>query len=358
MTYVPMPARVLKLALPVVLAGWAVVAAILPAAASAQVTLANWDAAQQRQVVHAGLMSNLRRSDFGGAERLPGAQADRALAALASLASRDASSADGEPVTLPAVHARSGLVSVTAFDRLVIDQLGLGDVAAHVQRATAAVGLRPPAFYGTEVVARYLGLRYDHPAGTDQLELFPWDPITRAEAAWSLSRVMDDGSWSVQSARQTLMTYALPQMSADQLTALRIAVSRIGYPYVYAGTTDDTADGLAHGGFDCSGFVWRVFKVSGLPWGHRISGRTAAQMAQEIPHRDRLRDDRLRPGDLLFFGTAHFNSTATEANVVHTGIYLGDNWVIHSSGQGVYVLPLRGSWLGDQFSWGRRVLPS
>ena len=165
-----------------------------------------------------------------------------------------------------------------------------------MQRATAAIGLRPPAYYGTEVVARFLGLRYDHPAGTDQLELFPWDPITRAEAAWSLAQVMDDGSWSIASARQALMAYALPRMTADQLTALRIAVSRIGYPYVYAGTTDDTADGLAHGGFDCSGFVWRVFKVSGLPSGRQIGGRTAAQMAQEIPHRDRLRYDQLRPG--------------------------------------------------------------
>jgi cell wall-associated NlpC family hydrolase len=187
--------------------------------------------------------------------------------------------------------------------------------------------------------------------------LFPWDPITRAEAAWSLAQVMDDGSWSVESARETRMTYALPQITADQLSALRIAVSKIGYPYVYAGTTDDTADGLAHGGFDCSGFVWRVFKRSGLPWGREIGGRTAAQMAQEIPHRDRLRYGQLRPGDVLFFGSAHFHSTATEANVIHAGIYLGDNWVIHSSGQGVYVLPLRGSWLGDQFAWGRRVLP-
>jgi cell wall-associated NlpC family hydrolase len=357
MTGVVMPVRVLKLALPVALGAWAVLAAVVPTAASAQVTLGNWDAAQQRQVVHAGLMSNLDGRDFGGAGRLPGAQADRALAALARLASRELARGDGQPVALPAVRAGAGLVSVSAFDRLVVDQLGLADVAAHVQRATAAAGLRPPSYYGTEVVARYLGLRYDHPAGTDQLELFPWDPITRADAAWSLAQVLDDGSWSIQSARQTLMTYALPRMSADQLTALRIAASRIGYPYVYAGTTDTTADGLAHGGFDCSGFVWRVFKVSGLSWGHQIAGRTAAQMAGEIPHRDRLRYGQLRPGDLLFFGSAHFNSTATEANVIHTGIYLGDNWVIHSSGQGVYVLPLRGGWLGDQFAWGRRVLP-
>jgi hypothetical protein len=36
--------------------------------------------------------------------------------------------------------------------------------------------------------------------------------------------------------------------------------------------------------------------------------------------------------------------------------YLGDNWVIHSSDQGVYVLPLKESWLGDSFAWGRRVI--
>jgi len=352
-----MPVRVLKHALLLVCAGWGVLGALSPATAGAQVTLGNWDAAQQRQVVRAGLMSDLRGHDFGGAERLRGAQADRALAAVAGLAVRATAPGDGVPSPAPAVRAPAGRVSVTAFDRVIVDQLGLSDVAAHVQRATATAGLRPPAYYGTEVVARFLGLRYDHPAGTDQLELFPWDPITRAEAAWSLAQLLTDGSWSVQSARQTLMGYALPHMSADQLSALRIAVSRIGYPYVWGGTTDDTSDGLAHGGFDCSGFVWRVFKVSGLPWGRRIGGRTAAQMAQEIPHRDRLHDDQLRPGDLLFFGSAHFNSTATEANVIHAGIYLGDNWVIHSSGQGVYVLPLRGSWLGDQFTWGRRVLP-
>ena len=152
------------------------------------------------------------------------------------------------------------------------------------------------------------------------------------------------------------MGFELPSMSSNQRQALKIAVSRIGYPYVWGGTTDDTSDGLAHGGFDCSGFVWRVFKVSGLPWGRAIRGRTAAQQAGEIPRSQRLRSGQLRPGDLLFFGSAKFNSTATEANVIHEGIYLGDNWVIHSSDQGVYVLPLKGSWLGDQFAWGRRLI--
>lgn len=331
-------------------------AALVPASASARVTLGNWDAAQQRQVVRARVMGDLHGRDFGGGQPLRSAQANAAMSALATIVNRDPS-AWGQQQAVPAMRSDQSFVTVVGFDRLVVDQLGLAGIAAHVQSATTSVGLSPPSYYGTEVVARTLGLRYDHPAGTDQLELFPTDRISRAEAAWSLAQVLDDGSWSIGQARATLGVYSLPAMTGDELAALRIAVSRIGYPYVYAGTTDDTSDGLAHGGFDCSGFVWRVYKISGLPWGRGIQGRTAAQMAGEIPRRQRLHSGQLRPGDILFFGSAHFNSTATEANVIHTGIYLGDNWVIHSSGQGVYVLPLKGGWLGAQFAWGRRVLP-
>jgi cell wall-associated NlpC family hydrolase len=319
---------------------------LAPATATAATpTLANWDTAQQRQVVRAGLLQNQGRS-FNGAVRLRATDANAAMAALASrfqLAS-------------VAHVASGGAVTVTAFDALLVNQLGLRAVAADVQAATAAAGLSPPSYYGTEVVARFLGLRYDHPAGTDQLELYPYDPITRAEAAWSLAQVLGFGSWTTSYAEQSLAAFKLPKLTANQAAALRIAVSRIGYPYVWGGTTDNTADGLAHGGFDCSGFVWRVFKLSGLPWGREIGGRTAAQMAGEIPRGQRLRMSRLQPGDILFFGSAHFNSVATEANVIHTGIYMGDNWVINSSSQGVYVLPLKGSWLGSSFAWGRRVI--
>ncbi len=293
-------------------------------------------------------------SSFQGAAPLT---ADQANAAMAALAQR----AGGEVVGRAAA---GGSVTLVRFDAMVIDQLGLADVAAHVQSVAGAAGLQPPAYFGTEVVARYLGLRYDHPAGTDQLELFPTDPITRAEAAWSLAQVAGFGSWNVDGARQTLNAFALPQLSASQRQALRIAVSRIGYPYVYAGESDTAEPASwmygpqAHGGFDCSGFVWRVFKLSGLPSGDAIGGRTAAQMAGEIPRSQRLRTSQLEPGDLLFFGTAHFKSTATEQNVIHTGIYLGEDWVIHSSVQGVYVEPLEGSWLGDSFAWGRRIIGS
>ncbi len=314
------------------------------APASARITLGNWDTGAQRAVVRAGIMSTLA-GGFHGERSLSAAQADRALAALRDRLGLSRAVTVDDPVR------------VVDFDRAVVVELGLASSAAFVQSQTALAGLRPPSYYGTEVLARFLGLRYDHPAGTDALELFPSDTITRAEAAWSFAQVLGAGSWVVPNAAGTFAGYSLPAMDGPQREALRIAVSRIGYPYVWGGTTDDTSDGLAHGGFDCSGFVWRVFKVSGLPWGHLIGGRTAAQMAAEIPRSQRLRLRALRPGDILFFGSAAFTARATESTVDHAGIYLGDSWVINASGQGVYVLPLAGSWLGDAFAWGRRILP-
>ncbi|HEY3759185.1 MAG TPA: NlpC/P60 family protein [Solirubrobacteraceae bacterium] len=290
------------------------------------------------------------------------AEAEEAEVAAGASASADGQGQNGEadapvPAPVPAVaHTAQNPVTLVTFDRLLIEELGLTSVAAHVQTVATSAGLHPPAYFGSETVARMLELRYEHPVGAQRLDLFPEEPITRAEAAWSLAKAMSLSAWEISSTREQLSAFALPQMTAAQRQALQIAVARIGYPYVWGGTTDNTADGLEHGGFDCSGFAWRVYKVSGLPWGRAIHGRTAAEQAGEIPRSQRLTASQLEPGDLLFFGTAHFTSKATERNVIHEGIYLGENWVIHSSGQGVYVLPLSGSWLGSSFAWGRRVI--
>jgi cell wall-associated NlpC family hydrolase len=342
--------------------------------ARGKLTAGNWDAAAQRLVVKEGLMSAPGPAGFAGASTLTAAQANQALAALAARqqAFEEAQGTEGreeagegeaeggagagagaQPVA--AVKA-SGSITVTRFDALVVDQLGLAEVAARVQAVAGEAGLRPPGYFGSEVVARYLGLRYDHPAGEDSLELYPWKQITRAEAAHSFAVVLEGGGWAVEGARRTLEGFALPHYDADQLRVLRIAVAKIGMPYVWGGTTDNTADGLEHGGYDCSGFAWRVYKVSGLPWGAKIHGRTAAEQAGEIPKSARIPLTSVQGGDLLFFGSAHFNSKATEASIVHEGIALSGEWAIHSSGQGVYVLPLDSGWLAQSFAWARRVL--
>ena len=321
-------------------------ASAVPAAAAPprRFNAGNWDQAAQRLVVREGLMSNTA-AGFAGAQRLSGAELSQSLQELATR--------DG----LPAQAASSGAtVSVVRFDAALVAQLGLGEEAAQVERSARAAGLEPPSYFGSEVVARYLELRYEHPVGEQSLDLYPTDPITRAEAAYSLATVLGLGEWELAGAREQLMRFTLPHYDEAQLTVLRIAVSKIGMPYVWGGTTDGREDGLEHGGYDCSGFAWRVYKVSGLSWGTKILGRTAAEQAGEIPKKQRIPLTGVEGGDLLFFGSAHFNSTATESNVIHEGIALSDEWAIHSSGEGVYVLPLTSGWLAESFAWARRVL--
>jgi cell wall-associated NlpC family hydrolase len=334
------------------LAGFAAAPAVAtPAhAPAAKLTAADWDAAAQHTAVGEGVMSEEGAAGFLGAGKLS-AQAESQ--ALGVLAAREGTA----PVP---VGAGGRPITVVRFDALLVEQLGLGEVAEHVQQVAQAAGLEPPSYFGSEVVARYLELRYEHPVGTQSLDLYPWNPITRAEAAYSFAQLLGptsgSGQWAIESARTTLSAFALPHYDADQLEVLRIAVSKIGMPYVWGGTTDNTADGLEHGGYDCSGFIWRVYKVSGLSWGRQILGRTAAEQAGEIPKSARIHLEDVQPGDLLFFGSAHFVSKATEANVIHEGLALSSQWAIHSSGQGVYVLPLTAGWLAQSFAWARRVL--
>jgi cell wall-associated NlpC family hydrolase len=304
----------------------------------------NWNKVDQRRVVRAGLMTKYGNG-FHGERPFSPASMRASLAAL------------GQRTQTSPVHISSAPISVSRFDKLVVEQLGLSDLAAAVRAEAQHAGLRPPSRFGTEVVARQLGLRFNHPFPYgERLELFPSDRITRAEAAYSFARILSFGGWETQYARDVLGRFSLPQYGPRQLSALRVAVSKIGMPYIWGGETDWASPGQVHGGYDCSGFAWRVYKLSGNPAGRAIRGRTAAQQAGEIPKRARVAFADIRPGDLLFFGSAGFSSRATEASVTHEGIALSKDFMIHSSSQGVYVAPLFEEWRRNEFAWARRVL--
>ena len=305
----------------------------------------DWDRRDQRAVVEAGLMAPLDDGQFHGERAIAGSQLQGALHALA------------DRLAVARVAVPTGAVSVAGFDRLLVAQLGLADVADAVQSQARHAGLTPPPRFGTEVVARLLGLRYNHPASDERDELYPWDAITRAEAAWSFAKALHFNGSQQPYDRQVFMQYQLPAMTAGQRKPLRLAVSKIGMPYVWGGETDTTrgADGpQVHGGYDCSGYVWRVFKLSGNPAGRSISGRTAADQAGEIPKSRRIPFDGIKPADLLFFGRGSFSSGP--GGIVHEGIALSGAFMIHASGQGVYVSPLFEQWRRNEFTWGRRVV--
>ena len=323
--------------------------ALAPAAGAAASRLGTWDKGDQRAVVRAGLLGKLGSSFHGERPITAGALSD-ALAQLAADLGTD-------PAVAP---LPDGQVTITQLDRALVEQLGLSDLAAAVQAEAKRAGLRPPDRFGTEVVARQLGLRFNHPARDDAIEPFPDDPATRAEAAYSLARVRSFDGSEVEYAREVLERFQLPAMNAKQRRVLRLAVSKIGWPYIWGGESDTTYSDLGgsqlHGGYDCSGFVWRLFKLSGNPAGAAIHGRTAAQQAGEIPHSKRIRPGRIRPGDLLFFGSAKFHGRATEASIWHEGIALSRDFMIHASSEGVYVAPLWEAWRVKETAWARRVL--
>jgi cell wall-associated NlpC family hydrolase len=261
----------------------------------------------------------------------------------------------------PAVtQAASAPVTMAQLDAQLVRALGLGEEAAAFYRAAATAGTRPPARFGTEVVARLLELRKNHEAPNDSLERLPSDTATRAEAAYSAARILRFSGWELQRIEAAAETFELPALTPWQRRILSTAFSRIGFPYVWGGESDSRLSvfgAQASGGFDCSGFAWRVYKLQSYPGaaglGETLRGRTAAAMAGEVGPARRIPRARLAPADLVFF--ANGGPRAKAAAVDHMGINVGNGWMIHSSRYGVALAPLDG-WYSRRLAWGRRPL--
>jgi len=251
-------------------------------------------------------------------------------------------------------------VTMKQLDAALVGYLGLGPAARAIQATLVRAGLRPRANTGTEAVARMLGLRLNHPAAQDSLELLPTQPATRAEAAYSFAQVLHVDQRAVDAVTAAAQSFTLPDLTSWQRRLLTTAISYVGYPYVWGGTspTAQTLFGVhSVGGFDCSGFVWRVVKLTPYAGEGRLAGvlrgRTTYDMSGEVPQSLRLGAAQLQGGGVIFFGTHGPASKPSEVD--HAGLYLGNGWFVQSSGNGVTLLPLDG-WYTRSFAWARRPL--
>ena len=323
-----------------------VVAVALSSAEAAGSAAPSW---AQREIVVA--TSN---GFFGGNAKAFRPDAALTQAELAEVISR----LQGRPAAAPA--RPDAPITLAVFDAHVVRALGLSNAATRFSSAARAAALAPPSRFGTEVVARMLGLRVNHPAPQDALELLPGDPITRAEAAFSVARILalPQGAGDVVNAAAA--QFAVPALTEPQRLVLRTAVSFIGYPYVWGGEferPDSSYGPQPQGGFDCSGFAWRVFKLqtyAALPLLDKtLRGRTTMAMAGEVPLPQRLRAAKVAPADLLFFGEE--GPKSKPAQIGHMAIALGNGWLIQSSTFGVTLAPVTG-WYARRFAWARRPL--
>jgi cell wall-associated NlpC family hydrolase len=253
-------------------------------------------------------------------------------------------------------------VSVRQLDAQLVAALGLLPASRAIRRAARNAGLSPIPSLGTETVARVLGLRVNHPAGHDELEELPMAPVTRAEAAYSFAKALTLPDWAKDQLGTETANLSFPQLTTWQRTVLTRAFTFVGFPYVWTGTSEKAKQTLwdgtvVPGGFDCSGFVWRVYKTQpfdGAPGLTRtLQGRTTYEMSSEVPDSQRIPSDELQPADVIFFGAHGPSSKPNEID--HMGIYVGNGWFVHSSGAGVTLEPLTG-WYVTQFAWARRPL--
>jgi cell wall-associated NlpC family hydrolase len=116
------------------------------------------------------------------------------------------------------------------------------------------------------------------------------------------------------------------------------AMHFLGVRYRFGGTSEET-------GFDCSGFTRHVFENSvGLLLPRRSSEQANA------PGLLNIRQDDLKPGDLVFFNTMR-------SAFSHVGIYVGEGKFIHAprTGSTVRVEDMRQDYWTRRFDGARRV---
>ncbi len=325
----------------------AIVLAVLAPAASAAAgpaSASSWAAPQIATVVDAGLMGT-SATGFRPEDPLTWSELGTVVASLGGAIS---------------VSDPERTVTLRELDAQLVSLAGLRPSARNIRAAAARAGLSPTPWLGTETVARMLGLRINHERGSEQLELQVNEPVTRAEAAYSVARLLSLPDDETEAVRTAAAGFTAPELSDLQRTVLTRALKLVGSPYVWAGTSEKPQRLFGKtmpGGFDCSGFVWRVYKLeafAGAPGlAQVLKGRTTYAMSGEVPVSARIGLDRLQPGDVVFFGPRGPRSKPSE--VGHMGIYVGGGWFVHSSRFGTTLTPLTG-WYETGFAWARRPL--
>jgi cell wall-associated NlpC family hydrolase len=112
----------------------------------------------------------------------------------------------------------------------------------------------------------------------------------------------------------------------------------VGTPYLWGGTTPF--------GFDCSGFVQRLYSLCGVTLPRDAYMQAESPLGSRVPE-----GELLQAGDLVFFCG---RDDPRGRGITHVGMMLDEKEVIHAySRDGVIVTPLESSLFRDRYTyWG------
>lgn len=267
--------------------------------------------------------------------------------------------------TVPGGSARAqlgtdpGAVTVGELDAAFVRALGLGPDAERATQHLRDIGYHPRADFGTEIAARALGIRENHAAERDRLERAADESATRAQAAFTAARVFS--SADVDYARTILQRVAaITAPIGERQAILDRAIQMVGQPYVWGGNWEvgaSGAEGQKHGGFDCSGLVWRVAAndpAAAPIAAKRLGARSTYEMARRTPVAERLAREAVQPGDALYYGAGGVQ--ADWHGIGHMGLDLGGGLMIHSSSYGVFISPWDSGWYQTRFAFGKSLV--
>ncbi len=125
---------------------------------------------------------------------------------------------------------------------------------------------------------------------------------------------------------------AVSRQSSSNSTLINHALSLIGTPYLFGGTTLK--------GLDCSAYTQYVFAGSGI-----TLPRTAAE---QFTRGTSISRSALLPGDLVFF-------TTYKPGASHNGIYIGGGNFVHASTKGVKISSLSAGYYDARYIGARRI---
>ena len=152
----------------------------------------------------------------------------------------------------------------------------------------------------------------DYTSGTKKVPLVTKDVVQFVTTAQQSLTTVVMGSYlqNIDLLQHTTEDVIHP-LVANKENIVNSALEYLNAPYLWGGRT--------HFGIDCSGFSQMVYRLNGF----NIK-RDASQQATQGEPLSFIEES--EPGDLAFFDNA-------EGNIVHVGIMMHDNYIIHAHGE-------------------------